>query len=77
LLEELKGILTTQAGLPAGPITPEATLARAGIDSMAVTVLSMHLEDRMGLVIPEKELAGVPTVGALADLIAGRAAETS
>ncbi|MGW7268007.1 acyl carrier protein [Streptomyces sp. NPDC054842] len=77
MLEELKSILTTQAGLPAAPITPDATLAGAGIDSMAVTVLSMHLEDRMGLVIPEKELARVPTVGALADLISGRVAENS
>ncbi|MCX4238576.1 acyl carrier protein [Streptomyces sp. NPDC020707] len=74
MLEELKGILTAQAGLPSAPITADATLADAGIDSMAVTVLSMQLEDRMGLFLTEDELACAPTVNALADLIASRAA---
>ncbi|MCW8098394.1 MULTISPECIES: acyl carrier protein [Streptomyces] len=74
MLEELKGILTAQAGLPPAPITADATLADAGIDSMAVTVLSMQLEDRMGLFLTEDELSCAPTVNALADLIASRAA---
>ncbi|MFD7711350.1 acyl carrier protein [Streptomyces sp. NPDC059785] len=77
MLEKVKGILTAQAGLPAAPITPEATLARAGIDSMAVTVLSMQLEDQLGLFITEKELSRAPTVAALAELVAGRAGENS
>ncbi|MEU9190542.1 acyl carrier protein [Streptomyces sp. NPDC048484] len=74
MLEELKDILTTQAGLPSTPITADATLADAGIDSMAVTVLSMQLEDRMGLFLTEDELSGARTVNALAELIASRAA---
>jgi acyl carrier protein len=71
---QLKEILTHHAGLPAGPITPEASLAQAGVDSMAVTVLSMTLEDKLGLVIHEDELSKVASVGALADLVANRAA---
>jgi len=71
---QVKEILTTRAGLPAGPIVPEASLAQAGIDSMAVTVLSMALEDTTGLVIDEDDLSAAPSVAALADLIAHRAA---
>ncbi|MGD3108832.1 acyl carrier protein [Streptomyces sp. YGL11-2] len=70
---QLKKILTGQAALPADPIVPDATLAQAGIDSMAVTVLSMVLEDNMGLVIDEDELSKAATVAELADLIARRA----
>jgi len=70
---QLKEILVTHAGLPADAIVPEATLAEAGIDSMAVTVLSMALEDT-GLMIDEDDLSTAPSVAALADLIASRAA---
>jgi acyl carrier protein len=66
----IKDILVDQAALPAAPITPDASQAQAGIDSMAITVLSMTLEDRLGLAISERELAQSPTVGALVDLIA-------
>ncbi|KPC60268.1 acyl carrier protein [Streptomyces chattanoogensis] len=72
MFDQLKELLTTRAGLPGGPIVPEASLARAGVDSMAVTVLSMALEDQLGVVIDEDELSAAPTVAALADLIALR-----
>ncbi|MYT29874.1 MULTISPECIES: acyl carrier protein [unclassified Streptomyces] len=71
---QLKELLIARAGLPGEPIVPEASLARAGIDSMAVTVLSMALEDELGVVIDEDELSAAPSVAALADLIAARAA---
>ncbi|MEW1657674.1 MULTISPECIES: acyl carrier protein [unclassified Streptomyces] len=74
MYDQLKDILTTRAGLPGRPIVPEASLAAAGIDSMAVTVLSMVLEDDLGLVIDEDELSAAPSVAALAALIADRAA---
>ncbi|WP_413811127.1 wax ester/triacylglycerol synthase domain-containing protein [Streptomyces sp. OE57] len=70
----IRNILVDQAALPPTPITPEATQAQAGIDSMAITVLSMTLEDRLGLVIAERELAQRPTVAALVDFVAQRAA---
>ncbi|WP_320781214.1 acyl carrier protein [Streptomyces sp. CRN 30] len=69
----IKHVLVSKAGLPADPITPDATLLQAGIDSMAVTVLSMALEDRLGLVLTEHTLSQAPTVAALADLVAERA----
>lgn len=69
----VKTVLVQSAALPAEPITPGATLVQAGVDSMAVTVLSMALEDRLGLVVSENVLAQAPTVGALVDLVAERA----
>ncbi|MFI9586344.1 wax ester/triacylglycerol synthase domain-containing protein [Streptomyces sp. NPDC052236] len=70
----IKNILVDQAALPAAPITPHATQAQAGIDSMAVTVLSMTLEDRLGVLITEHDLATAPTVTAVVDLVSQRAA---
>ncbi|MCQ8771905.1 acyl carrier protein [Streptomyces telluris] len=63
------GILTGKAGLPPGPVTPEATLTEAGVDSMAVAVLAMVIEDEYGLVITEADLSANSTVADLAALI--------
>ncbi|MBT2482976.1 acyl carrier protein [Streptomyces sp. ISL-94] len=73
----IKDILVHSAALPPGPITPDASQAQAGIDSMALTVLSMTLEDRLGLFIPESALARTSTVAALVDLVAKQAATRS
>lgn len=71
----VKAILVDYAGLPAEAITPDAGQADAGIDSMAHTVLSMALEDRLGLDVTERELAEQPTVDALVGFLARRSAE--
>ncbi|WP_187285447.1 wax ester/triacylglycerol synthase domain-containing protein [Streptomyces sp. OR43] len=73
----IKDILVQQGGLPPAPITPQATPEQAGIDSLAVAVLSMTLEDLMGIVITEPELAQATTVADLAGLVARRAAPRS
>ncbi|MEU6310755.1 acyl carrier protein [Streptomyces sp. NPDC047014] len=62
-------ILTTKAGLPPGPVTPTATLKDAGVDSMAVAVLAMILEDDYQLVITETALTAHSTVADLAAFI--------
>ncbi|MFD5429747.1 acyl carrier protein [Streptomyces sp. NPDC127084] len=67
-------ILTERAGLQPGPIAPTATLAQAGVDSMAATVLSMVLEDDFNVLISEKELLAAPTIAALSHLVNARAA---
>ncbi|HEY9330927.1 MAG TPA: wax ester/triacylglycerol synthase domain-containing protein [Streptomyces sp.] len=73
----IKDILVHQGGLPAAPITPRATQEQAGIDSLAVAVLSMALEDLLGIVITEPELARAATVADLTGLVARRAAPPS
>ncbi|MFI6729127.1 WS/DGAT domain-containing protein [Streptomyces sp. R-74717] len=70
----IKNVLVHHAALPAAPITQHATQTQAGIDSMAVTVLSMALEDQLGLLITEQDLAQAPTVADLVNLVAQRAA---
>ncbi|GGX96281.1 acyl carrier protein [Streptomyces minutiscleroticus] len=71
--EQVKDILTTAGGLPAVPITPEASLPDAGVDSMALVVLSLQLEDRLGLEISEDDLAAAACVRELAELVDRRA----
>nr|WP_190092908.1 acyl carrier protein [Streptomyces melanogenes] len=61
--------LTQKAGLPAAPVTPTATLTQAGVDSMAIAVLAMVLEDDHGVVITETDLSGNSTIADLAALI--------
>lgn len=70
----VKDLLVDHGSLPAEPITQDATQSQAGIDSMAVTTLSMALEDRIGLLVTEDDLAQAATVADLVDLIARRAA---
>ncbi|MFD3504190.1 acyl carrier protein [Streptomyces sp. NPDC058676] len=73
----IKGILVHQGNLPADSITHRATQEEAGIDSLAVTALSMTLEDRLGVVITEHELAKPTTMADLVKLVAQRAASSS
>lgn len=71
----IKDILVRQGDLPAEPITHTATQSQANVDSLAVAVLSMTLEDRLGVVITEHELAKAPTIADLVNLVAQRAAD--
>ncbi|WP_381790135.1 wax ester/triacylglycerol synthase domain-containing protein [Streptomyces niveus] len=72
----IKGILVHQGNLPADSITRQATKEEAGIDSLAVTELSMILEERLGVVITEHELAKPTTMEDLVSLVAQRAASS-
>ncbi|GHB82513.1 hypothetical protein GCM10010347_61850 [Streptomyces cirratus] len=72
--EQVKEILTTKGGLPAAPIAPDASLASANIDSMALVVLSMQVEEGTGVEVSEDVLAQAATVAELAELV-GRYAE--
>ncbi len=72
----IKGILVHQGNLPADSITHQATQEEAGIDSLAATALSMTLEDRLGVVITEHELAKPTTMADLVSLVAQRAASS-
>ncbi|MEU7062862.1 acyl carrier protein [Streptomyces sp. NPDC051578] len=72
--EQVKEILTTKGGLPAAPITPEASLVSANIDSMALVVLSMQVEEGIGVEVSEDVLGKAASVAELAELV-GRYAE--
>ncbi|WP_193776052.1 wax ester/triacylglycerol synthase domain-containing protein [Streptomyces sp. E2N166] len=72
----IKGILVHQGNLSAESITRQATKEEAGIDSLAVTELSMILEERLGVVITEHELTKPTTMEDLVNLVAQRAASS-
>jgi len=44
-----------------------------GVDSLAVVELVMDLEDAFGIELTEDEVVGAPTVGALVDVVLGKA----
>ncbi|MFI9361553.1 acyl carrier protein [Kitasatospora sp. NPDC053057] len=67
--DQVKEILTDRCGLPSAPVTPDAPLASAGVDSMALVVLSIHLEDRFGVEISEDQLSAATCVDDMAKLI--------
>lgn len=69
MLDTVISILTQKAGLPAGPVTPTATLKEAGVDSMAIAVLAMIIEDEYGLVVTESALSTHSTIAELAEFI--------
>ncbi|HVL65379.1 MAG TPA: acyl carrier protein [Actinomycetota bacterium] len=57
-------------GIPADVVTPEADLASdVGLDSLDVTELTLGLEERFSIEIPDEELEDVRTIGDAASLV--------
>ncbi|MFJ5811594.1 acyl carrier protein [Streptomyces sp. NBC_01426] len=77
MLATVIDVLTRRAGLPSGPVKPEATLTQAGVDSMAVAVLALVLEEEHGLAITETDLSGSSTIAELAAYIESHQAATT
>ncbi len=62
--EELKDIIVDTLSCAADKVTREASLADdLGADSLDAVELNMALEDKLGVSIPDEELAGMKTVG--------------
>lgn len=58
------GILVEQLGVQESQLTPEARLKEdLGADSLALVEITMALEERFGISIPDEEWEGVTTVG--------------
>jgi acyl carrier protein len=72
LYDELKSILVDDIGLAADYIRPEATLAEAGMDSLAMVELSLVLEKKLGASLSDDELIETATVSEIADMVAER-----
>lgn len=66
--EELRGLLVDELQMRADDVVPDATLAEAGLDSVALVELALLL--RPGVEVQDYELAEAPTLGALARLVA-------
>jgi acyl carrier protein len=57
-------------GIEEDKVTPEAHLANdLGLDSLDTTEMTVTLEDRFGIEIPDEDLEGLQTVNDAVDLI--------
>jgi acyl carrier protein len=71
VLEVLVARAEDRLGAP-GLTEDDAFLGR-GVDSLAVVEWVLDLEDALGVELTEAEVLGVPTLGALADVIVAKA----
>ena len=63
LFEQVRNVIVETLNCDAQSITPAARLAEdLGADSLDSVELNMALEDTMGIVIPDEELANLKTV---------------
>jgi acyl carrier protein len=71
--EEILAIVKEQLqerGIDTAEVTPESHLAKdLGLDSLDVTELTLGLEERFGIEIPDEELEDIGTVGDAVTLI--------
>jgi acyl carrier protein len=69
VLDAIKEHLS-QRGIEAGEVTESSDLAKdLGLDSLDTVELTLGLEERFGIEIPDTELEGVTTVGDAVTLI--------
>ena len=74
IYEVIKEHLTGR-GIDAAVVAPEADLAKnVGLDSLDVTELTLALEERFNIEIPDEELEGLVTVKDAVDLVAAKVA---
>lgn len=66
---DLAAILRDDLKLPADGLTPDATLDKAGFDSLAIVELSVLLGDRYGIDISDAEIKSAATLDQLGLLI--------
>ena len=72
MYELLKTIMIEDLQLDASDVSPDASRADAGLDSLAVVELSMVLSRRLGIEIGDDELLELDTVADIAQLIQQR-----
>ncbi|WP_405009844.1 acyl carrier protein [Kitasatospora sp. NBC_01539] len=73
----LVDLLTDKFQVRPGLVSPEATPAALGLDSLFAVELSIVLEEDSGLTIDQDELAGAATLADLARLMQERAGAPS
>ena len=66
VLEDIRTVLTTIAGVEPSTVTRETSFNDLGVDSMTLLEAVVGVEDRFGVLIPDDEWSGFTTVGDLA-----------
>ncbi|TML64936.1 MAG: acyl carrier protein [Actinobacteria bacterium] len=77
VLSALRDASVEVLGVEPGAVTEEANFHHdLDADSLDLVELVMVLEERLGVPIPEEELANINTVGQAVDVVLGRLAPT-
>ena len=69
LQDAVRTILVEQFNVDASAIEPGATFKKLKLDSLDLVSVAMSLEDRLGVQIPDNELAGIETFGQAVELL--------
>ncbi len=76
-VQELEGTLRTmlvdEFKVDPAAIGPDVTFKKMRLDSLDLVSVAMSLEDKLGIEIPDKELAGVETFGQAVELLERKA----
>jgi acyl carrier protein len=67
--ETVRTILMEDFKVAPEKITPGATFKEMGLDSLDLVSVAMSLEDRLGVEIPDSELAGIERLDEALDLL--------
>ncbi|MGH3439720.1 MAG: acyl carrier protein [Sciscionella sp.] len=76
MFERLVELLVDKIKVPVGDLGPETTREQIDLNSLAIVELSVALEEDMGIIITERELKEIPTLGGIARLMEDRNTRT-
>jgi acyl carrier protein len=68
--EAVYEILRVELGVPRNQLTPDARIADFSPDSLTIIEISMALEERFNLSVPDESWEQIKTVADLLDLVA-------
>lgn len=70
ILGTVKQIVTDKLGVDASKVTPEARFMEdLGADSLGLVDVTMELEEKFGVSIPDEDLPKITTVGSAIDYV--------
>ena len=65
----LRSMLVEEFKVDPEAIGPDVTFKKMKLDSLDLVSVAMSLEDKLGIEIPDKELAGIETFGQAVELL--------
>lgn len=68
-------VIHSQKTLPADAVTPDATLADAGIDSLDALNILFELEETFAISVPDQEAKSIRSVADLVHIVESRLAQ--
>ncbi|MEZ4813527.1 MAG: acyl carrier protein [Caldisericia bacterium] len=70
ILEQMKEIIADKLGVDAGKVSPESRFMEdLGADSLGLVDVTMELEDKFDVTIPDEDLPKITTVQAAIDYV--------